>query len=47
MVAYKSIENATLATVLTALENSSISSERIVNIFHDGSAYVAVYVISS
>jgi len=46
MVTYNSITNATLATVLTALSDYGVSSERIVNIFWNGSAYVAVYVVN-
>lgn len=44
MVSYDSISNATLATVLTALNTRRIGANRIINIFYNGSAYVAVYV---
>ncbi len=45
MVSYDSISNTTLSTVLAGLETNKISSTRIVNIFYDGTNYVAVYVI--
>ena len=44
MVSYEAVSNATLSTVLTELATLKVASTRIVNIFHDGSAYVAVYV---
>ncbi len=47
MVTYNEISNATLATVLTGLETNQISKERIINIFHDGSLYIAVYVTTN
>lgn len=47
MVYYSSISNATLATVLTELGTAGVDKNRIVNIFYDGSLYVAVYVVNS
>lgn len=44
MVSYDSITNATLATVLTTLETRRIGANRIINIFWNGTAYVAVYI---
>ena len=43
MVSYDSNSNATLSVVLTFLETNNISKERILNVFHDGTAYVAIY----
>ena len=46
MVAYTTISNATLATVLTELATRVVGKERIVQIFHDGTNYHAVYVVN-
>ena len=43
---YRSISDATLSNVLSELENQDIAAHRIVNIFHDGTSYVAVYVVN-
>ena len=47
MVYYNSISNATLSTVLTELGNAGIDKSRIVNIIHDGTLYIAVYVVNN
>ena len=46
MTEYKSIIDATLANVLTGLETANISASRIVQVFHDGSNYIAIYVVT-
>jgi hypothetical protein len=47
MVEYASLINADLGVILTALENAEIGAHRVVNIFHNGTEYVAVYVITN
>ncbi len=43
MVKYHEITNASLATVLATLESYNVGAGQIVQIFHNGTEYVAIY----